>query len=98
MRDGEHGAPARPRPQRALHLQLRMAVERARRLVQQQHGSIAQQGTGDRQALALSAREPDAAFAHDGVIPLRQLPNEGVAPAFPASACCSALQVPQKVW
>lgn len=47
-------------------------IERARRLVQQQDRRVAQNGAGQRQALLLAAREPEASLADQGVIALGQ--------------------------
>jgi hypothetical protein len=46
------------------------------RLVEQQEGRGAQDGAGDRDALALAARQRDAALADHRVEPLRQAADE----------------------
>src|SRR6267154_1352666 len=45
---------------------LRFGIERARRLVEQQDRRVAQNGAGDRKALALPAREAHALLAEKG--------------------------------
>ena len=62
--------------ERVLHQPLRFGVERRGRLVEQQQRRVAQQRARDREALALAAREARAAFAHEGVEPLRQRAQE----------------------
>ena len=59
------------RAKRLLHQPLRFGVERARRLVEQQDRRILEDGAGERQALALAARQPQAAVADLGVVALR---------------------------
>jgi hypothetical protein len=55
--------------ERLLHQPLAFGVERAGRLVEQQDRRVAQQRAGDRDALALPAREPRPALAEEGVEP-----------------------------
>ena len=55
--------------ERVLHQPLAFGVERRGRFVEQQQGRVAQQRAGDRDALALPARQARAAFAHEGVEP-----------------------------
>lgn len=62
--------------QRLLDRRLRLRVERARRLVEQQDPRIPHQGAGDGDALALAAREAGAALPHDRVDASRQLAHE----------------------
>ena len=73
--------------ERVLHQPLAFGIERRGRFVEQQQRRIAQQRAGDRDALALSARKPRAAFAHEGVEPFRQRAQEllgiGVARRLP---------------
>ncbi len=57
--------------ERLLHQPLRFGVERARRLVEQQDRRVLEDGPGERQALALAARQPQAAVADHGVVALR---------------------------
>jgi hypothetical protein len=59
--------------QRLLHQLLAFGVERRGRLVEQQDRRVAQDGAGDRDALALAARQHDAALADRRVVALRQL-------------------------
>ena len=73
--------------ERVLHQPLAFGVERRGRFVEQQQGRIAQQRAGDRDALALAARQARAAFAHEGVEPVGQRAQEilgiGVARRLP---------------
>ena len=62
--------------ERDLHQPFAFGVERAGRFVEQQDRRVAQDRAGDRDALALAARERDAAFAQEGVVALRQLVDE----------------------
>ena len=57
---------------------LALVVERARRLVEDQDARIGDQRAGDRDALALAAREAAAALADDRVVAFRQLQDEVV--------------------
>src|SRR4051812_10739791 len=54
----------------------RSSVQARTRLVQDKDGCISDDGARDRDALALSAGERDAALAYDGVVLLRHLLNE----------------------
>ena len=63
MRRPDHGAPLRHLQQRAVDRGLRGLVERRGRLVEQQHGRIADDRARDRDALALAARQRVAALA-----------------------------------
>ena len=56
--------------ERLLDQPLGFGVERGGRLVEQQDRRVAQQRAGDREALALAARQPRAAFAQEGVEPV----------------------------
>ena len=58
--------------QRLLHQRLAFGVERRGRLVEQQDRRVAQDGAGDRDALALAARQRHAALADLAVVALRQ--------------------------
>src|SRR5919202_1942854 len=61
--DDERG-PIQHQPfERLLHEHLGFGVERARRLVEEEHGRVLEDGAGDGDALALAARERDAALA-----------------------------------
>jgi hypothetical protein len=67
------GQPPLQRLQLALHLLAQLQVERAQRLVQQQHLRLADQRAGQGHALALAARQlPRPALAHAGQLHQRQ--------------------------
>ena len=51
---------------------LAFGVERGGRFVEQQQGRVAQQRAGDRDALALPAREARSAFAHESIEPFAE--------------------------
>src|SRR3954470_18131779 len=68
MRDDEGGAAGAHGVQRLLDPGLRLRIERAGRLVEQQDRSVLEQGPGDCQALALAAGEGLAALADDEVV------------------------------
>ena len=59
-----------------LHQPLAFGVERAGRLVKQQDRRIAQQGTGNGDALSLPARKPRATLTQIGIKPLWQIAQE----------------------
>ena len=63
----------------------RSRVERARRLVEHEHGRVAQDRARDRDALLLAAREAVAALADDGVVAVRRgtRSGRGCAPRAP---------------
>ena len=92
----------RPRHQpleRVLDQRLAFGVERAGRFVEQQQRRVAaEQGAGDGDALALAARQPRAAFAHEGVEAVGKLAQEvfgiGVARGLPRSRPRYASQLP----
>ena len=73
--------------ERVLHQPLAFRVERGGRFVEQQQRRVAQQRAGDGDALALAARQPRAAFAHEGVEPVGKRAQEflgiGVARGLP---------------
>ena len=56
-----------------LHQALGFRVQRTGRLVEQQDGRILENGPRQRDPLALTARQPRAALAQEGVVALRQL-------------------------
>ena len=58
--------------QRGLHQGFAFGIERRRGLVEQQQRRIAQDRAGDRDALALAARQRNAALADLGLKALRQ--------------------------
>ena len=62
--------------ERCLDQPLGFGIERRSRLVEQQQGRVAQQRPGDRDALALAAGQPCAAFAEIGVEAFGQLAQE----------------------
>ena len=63
--------PAARRLHRLLHRALALGVERAGRLVEEEHRGVAQDGAGDGQPLALAAGQHHAALADVGVVALR---------------------------
>ena len=71
MRDHERGAVLRDALQRLLHGRLAFGIERAGRLVEQQDRRVAQDGAGERDALALAARQGHAALAEPRGVALR---------------------------
>ncbi len=64
--------------ERLLHGALGLGVERARRLVEDEHRRVAQDRAGDRDALLLAAGEAVAALADDGVVAVGQRRDEVV--------------------
>ena len=63
MRDDQRGAALHQLLQRRLHQRLALGVERRGGLVEQQDRRVAQDGAGNRHALALAAGQRHAAFA-----------------------------------
>src|SRR5262249_16140127 len=63
---------------RLLDQPLRLAIERAGRLVEHEDGRVAHDGARDGDALPLAAREPDAAIANHSIVALRELHHEVV--------------------
>ena len=78
VRNHDGGPPHHDAVQRVLHNLLRLRVQRARRLVQQQNGGVLDDGAGDGDALLLPARELQAALACIGVVPVGQPADESV--------------------
>ncbi len=78
MGDHDGGAIFHQPRQRTLHMALAFGVERRGRFVQQQDRRIAQHGAGDGDALALAARQFQAAFADARIVAVRQLHDEFV--------------------
>src|ERR1700704_2278751 len=76
--DDEGRAALRQAGQRLLDRKLAFRVQRARRLVEQQDGRIAQKRAGERDALALAAGKGHAALAEAGCIPLGHGPDEAM--------------------
>ena len=66
-------------PQAVLDERFALAVEARRRFVQDEDFRVGQDRPRDRHALTLSARQPDAAFADDGVVALLEGFDELVA-------------------
>ena len=73
MRDDERGAAFHQVGETFLDGGLGFRIQAAGSLVQDQDARIGKNGTGDGDALALSAGELDAAFADDGVVLLLEL-------------------------
>src|SRR5690606_387573 len=76
VRDDDRRAVLHQPLERLLHGALAFRIERARRLVEQQDRRVLEERAGDRDALALAAREPHAALAEERVVALRQRANE----------------------
>src|SRR2546423_5014486 len=76
MGDQDDGAFAHQPPDRLHDHCLRLVIDGARRLVQDQHRAVLQEGAGNGDALALAARELDAALTHLGVVPLGEPDDE----------------------
>src|SRR6185369_13292020 len=73
MRDDERGAAFHEVGEAFLDGGLRFGIQAAGSLVEDQDARVGKNGTGDGDALALSAGELDAAFADDGVVFLLEL-------------------------
>src|SRR5215472_15063438 len=73
VRDRDHGLAFHQSVQTRLDRGLDLAVERARRLVEQQDRRILEHDASDRDALPLAAAELDAALADVGVVGLAAL-------------------------
>ena len=78
MRDDDGGASLHEPLERLLHEQLRLRIERARGLIQQEDRRILEDRARQRDALALTARQPRAALAEERVVALRELAQESV--------------------
>ena len=76
MRDHDRGRAADDAVDRLLDEPLRLAVERAGRLVEDQDRGVADDCARDRDPLSLAAREPDTAVADHGVIAIGELRDE----------------------
>jgi len=63
VRDHDRGALRHQLGQRLLHQRFALGIQRRRRLIEQQQRRLAQDGARDGDALALAARQHDAAFA-----------------------------------
>ena len=66
------------RPQRTLDQPLGRYVEARRRLVEDQHRRVGEEGPGERHQLALAGRQPPAPVGDVGVVPVRQRDDEVV--------------------
>jgi len=66
----EHGAAAHEVGQRLLHHELALGVEIGGRIVEDEDGGVLQERAGDGQPLALPARQPHPALAHQRVVAL----------------------------
>ena len=76
MRHHDARAPFHERGERILHERFTFRIERARRLIEHEHGTIGQNGTRNGDALALAARKLHAALANLGFEALRQALDE----------------------
>jgi hypothetical protein len=76
VRHEEHGAIAHQVLEALEHLRLALRVQACRRLVEQEHGRVAEQGATDRQPLLRPTGEPFAARAEDGLVAERQALDE----------------------
>ena len=76
MRQDQGRAALRQPVEPALDDRLVLGIDRGQGLVEDQDRRIAQQRPGDRQALALAARQIDAALADQRLVAVRQLQDE----------------------
>ena len=76
VRDDDGRPPRQQRPERVLNERLALRVERAGRLVQDEDRRVLQDRARDRHALALAARELDAALADERLVAGRQRLDE----------------------
>ena len=75
----DKAGPALAQPRhRELNLHLGAGVDAAGRLVQDQHGSVGQEGTGNRQQLLLPRRNVGGVVVEDGVVAVGKRPDEVV--------------------
>uniref|UniRef100_A0A0A8XUT2 Uncharacterized protein n=1 Tax=Arundo donax TaxID=35708 RepID=A0A0A8XUT2_ARUDO len=81
--DHQRGATDHEAVQRLLHQLLRLGVERAGGLVQQQDRRVLEHGAGDGDPLLLTAGQLQAAITHLGVVAVGQLDDEGVGVSDP---------------
>ena len=81
--DDQRGAPVHERAQRAVDLELALGVDRAGGVVEHEDARVDEQGAGDGDALALTARQRVAALADDGVVAVGQLQDEVVRAGCP---------------
>src|SRR2546428_7444458 len=78
MGDQQRGAALQETSNSFLNLVLGGAVNRAGRIIQDENTRVGEQGTRNGDALALSARECDAALTNDGLVAILKTGNEGV--------------------
>ena len=78
MRDHDDRLLAAEVVHRVHHRPLGQIVERGGRLVEHQHVRVVVERAGDADALALPAREPDAALAEQRLVALRQVAQDEV--------------------
>ena len=76
VRDDDCCPPSHQRPERALDQRFALGIERARRFVEDQNRRVLQDRARDRDALALAARELDAALTHECVVAVGQRLDE----------------------
>ena len=74
--DDEHCLPAPAGGERLLDPRLALGVQRGSRLVKKQHRGLLQEGAGERQALALPAREARASGPDGGIQSALQVSDE----------------------
>ena len=74
--DHERRAAGEQRAQRVVDLLLDLHVDGARGVVEHEHRRVGEQRAGDRDALALAAREVVAALADDRVVAVGQVVDE----------------------
>ncbi len=78
MGNNKRGAALHQPVQGILDQLLAFRIQRTGRFVEQKHRRILQDGAGDGDALALSARQGNAALAHGGFIAVGQVGDESV--------------------
>ena len=93
VRDHKRRASAHDALQRRLHQFLAFLVERAGRLVEEEDRRIFKDRPRDCEALALAARQHDAAFAEHGMVAFGKLLDEGARSwaARAAALTCSSV-------
>ena len=77
VRNDQRRAATHQRLQRILDRALALRIQCRGRFVEQQDGRVAQDGAGDGDALALAARQADAALAQEGAVAVGQRLDEG---------------------
>jgi hypothetical protein len=76
MGDDQRGPSLHQHPQGGVDPLLHLDVDGARGIVEDEDGRVDQEGAGDGDALALTARERVAALTHHGVVALGEVPDE----------------------